>query len=204
MPTDGSTARVAPLVPLPRLRDSLPPEYLTVSVVHPPRVYRAASYLSCSCTDLSVTLPPSLAIRFSRSTRHSVALSPSSSGDSRVCISPTRSPLLFRLPSSLPRCPSLLLLIASMYLLCVYLSFFLPRSLFLPFSRCFRPSRARKPRNSVEYARRRAFDTLCSVSEGSVRRFHGEAPFSTRAAARAFSLFLTHGNALAPCLLARQ
>lgn len=62
--------------------------------------------------------------------------------------------------SSPPRCPSLSLLIASMYLLYVYLSFFSP-SLTHSFSffRCFRPTRAYKPRNSVEYARRCAFDT---------------------------------------------
>lgn len=40
-------------------------------------------------------------------------------------------------------------------------------------------------RNSVEYARRRDFDTLCSVSEGSVRRFH-EARFLSPRVLRLF------------------
>lgn len=40
-------------------------------------------------------------------------------------------------------------------------------------------------RNSVEYARRRDFDTLCSASEGSVRRFH-EARFLSPRVLRLF------------------
>jgi len=182
------------LYPLPRLRDSLPPEYHCLSCTS--ALSPCTSYLSRSLTDISVTLSPSVAIRFSRFARHSEAPSPSPSGDSGVRISPTRSPLLpspffalFASFSSPPRCPSLLLLIASMYLLCVYLSFFFSLTHSFSLSRCFCLTRACKPRNSVEYARRRVFDTLCSVSEGSVRRFHGEASFSTNAVARASSLF---------------
>jgi len=47
------------------------------------------------------------------------------------------------------------------------LSFFLSLCFSLP--PCVRFARARKARNSVEYAQRRAFNTLCSALEGSVR-----------------------------------
>lgn len=82
---------------------------------------------------------------------------------------------------------------------CAYISlmrlplfFFLSRSLAL--SHHVGLARTHGPRNSVEHTRRRAFDTLCSVSEGSVRRFCGEAPFSTNSAARLLSFSFSHAE----------
>lgn len=92
----------------------------------------------------------------------------------------------FRLPSTPAPVPFLATAVSlSIAFDCAYISLmrlplffsFLSRSLNL--SRCVRLPRTHGPRNSVEHTRRRAFDTLCSVSEGSVRRFRGEAPFST-------------------------
>lgn len=140
--------------------------------------------------------PRRVAIRSSRSARRPRRpLTPSRSHGVRI--SPTRSPL----PPSPFRacpCPCLSPLIAPIYLLRVYLSFFSPLSLPPPFL-AVSVSLALGPRNSVEHTRRRAFDTLCSVSEGSARRFHGVAPFSTERRRASLFLLLTRRNALAPC-----
>lgn len=195
LPIGGSTARVAPLsllfstaprshqcryLRLSRAPDSCVSPPLTL---HSPREYVCHAFFVES---LSVSLaPPDDPVVLSR------RLTP------REFVSLPLDRRFFRLSSTLPvslsslsRYPCLSPLIAPIYLLCVSSLFFLlSRSHAL--SRRVRLARAYGPRNSVEHTRRRAFDTLCSVPEGSVRRFRGEAPFSTNGDAPPLFLLLT-------------
>lgn len=159
----------------------------------------------CLCASPPSSSHPSLTLQARGNT--SVTLSPPSRYPSlslRPTI-PSPSPSVslpldrrfFRLRSTPLRVPFLAPAVSlSITFDCAYISlmrlplfFFLPRSLSLSCSRSLtlarrvRLARAHGPRNSVEHTRRRAFDTLCSVSEGSVRRFHGVAPFSTNSGA---------------------
>lgn len=171
-PPSLSRARV-PCVPLPPAR-------------HSPREYVCHAF---SVESLSVPLVPPNGPRVDLSLRLAPTKSVSLPLDRRF----------FRLPSTPARVPFLAPAVslsiafdrAYISLTRLYLSFFfLSRSL----SRRVRLARAHGPRNSVEHTRRRAFDTLCSVSEGSVRRFRGEAPFSTYGAARLLSFSSSHAG----------
>lgn len=212
LPIGGSTARVAPLFPPSTNCASLPPRVpspRSVSLARPflSRVRLPAPLsLHAHHGNTSVTLSPpcrcpSLSLRsMVPSPSRSVSLPRSPYLSHSIAASSVSLPRLAVSLSSLPRCPCLSPLIAPIYLPCIYLSFFPPsRSLSLT-SAPPRPSRSRSgPRNSVEHTRRRAFDTLCSVSEGSVRRFRGEAPFSTNGGATLLSFSLARRHALAPC-----
>lgn len=117
---------------------------------------------------MPVTLSPSVLRVFLASLDTPSLFLPLRLADSGVRISPTRSAdssvSLLRPVRVLFLATAVSFSIASD---CVYVSFIrLPLFFFSPslthsfsFFRCFRPTRAYKPRNSVEYARRCAFDT---------------------------------------------
>lgn len=160
---------------------------------------------------MPVTLSPSVLRVFLASLDTPSLFLPLRLADSGVRISPTRSAdssvSLLRPVRVLFLATAVSFSIASD---CVYVSFIrLPLFFFLPHSLTLSPffvvsvplvPTNREIRSNTRGDVPSTLDTLCSASEGSVRRFHGEVPFS----ASASSLFLTHGNTLAPYLFARQ